>query len=104
MSDIHIPRALDRHLVSAAHSAATAGDFAFGAFEAVVEQIARTLGEQGAAPPAVERALRDAFTGLGHAYQRTPIADRYAALEARAVSIAERTARRSAARETERTA
>ena len=88
MSELCIPRALDRHLVSTAHAAATAGDFALGAFDAVVEQITLALRDQGAQRADVEAALRDAFAGLAYPYQRTPVADRYARLEERAVTLA----------------
>jgi hypothetical protein len=88
MSDLAIPRALDRHLVSATHAAATAGDFALGAFDAVVEQIAGALREQGASPADVEAALHDAFAGLSFPHQRSVVGARYSRLEARAVSVA----------------
>ena len=88
MSDLAIPRALDRHLVSATHAAATAGDFALGAFDAVVEQIAGALREQGASRADVEAALHDAFAGLAYPHQRGSVGARYARLEARAVTVA----------------
>ena len=88
MSALCIPRALDRHLVSATHPAATAGDFALGAFDAVVEQIAGALRDQGATHADVEAALHDAFAGLASPHQRGPVRARYARLEARAVAVA----------------
>lgn len=91
MPELCIPRALDRHLVSATHAAATAGDFALGAFDAVVEQIVRTLREQGIAHAAIERVFSDVFAGLAFPYARTPVAERYSALESRAIAIARRT-------------
>lgn len=87
MSRLHIPPALDRHLVSTAHAAATAGEFAVGAFEAAVEEVSRVLHEQGATRQVVERALRDVFAGLASPYERTPAGDRYAALETRAIDL-----------------
>jgi hypothetical protein len=90
MSDLCIPRALDRHLVSTVHAAATTGDFALGAFDAVVEQITLALRDQGASRAEVEAALRDAFAGLAFPYHRTPVAVRYADLEERAVNLATR--------------
>ncbi|MBV9879071.1 MAG: hypothetical protein JO180_01180 [Gemmatirosa sp.] len=90
MSAIHIPPALDRHLVSAAHTAATTGDFAAGAFEAVVDQVVRALRDQGADRREVERALSDVFAGLAYAHLRSPVGTRYVALEARALAILER--------------
>jgi hypothetical protein len=92
MSDLRIPPALDRHLVSAVRMAATTGDPALGAFVAVVEQVAHALREQGASGAAITRALADVFTGLAFPYQRTPIAARYATLEKHAISIATRIA------------
>jgi len=88
MSDLCIPRALDRHLVSATHAAATAGEFALGAFDAVVEQIARALRDQGASRPEVEAALRDVFAGLSFPHQWSSTGVRYARLEERAVAVA----------------
>ena len=94
MSAIHIPPALDRHLVSAAHTAVTMGDFAAGAFEAVVEQVVRALREQGAVRHDIERALQDVFAGLSYAHQRSSVGSRYAVLESRALAIAEHATRR----------
>ena len=90
MSDLRIPPALDRHLVSAAHVAATTGDPAAGALDAVLEQVVRTLRAQGADRAAIARALSDVFTGLAFPYERTAVAKRYAALEARAIQMADR--------------
>lgn len=95
MAELSIPRALDRHLVSATHAAATTGDFALGAFDAVVQQIAGALREQGATRADVEAALHDAFSGLAYPHQRGPARARYASLEARAVSVVEAAERRS---------
>lgn len=85
MSDIHIPPALDRHLVSTAHAAAATGDHAVGAFEAVVEQVVLALRQQGAQRREIERALRDVFAALAFAHTRD--GGRYEALAARAQSI-----------------
>ena len=93
MSEIHIPPALDRHLVSAAHTAATTGDFATGGFDAVVEQVVRALRAQGASRIEIERAFRDLFAGLAYAYIHTPAGRRYDALEARALTLVDRQAR-----------
>ena len=87
MSDVHIPPALDRHLVSATHAAATAGDHAVGAFEAVVEQVVLALRQQGADRAEIERAVGDVFDALTFAQAHGPVADRYEALAARAQSI-----------------
>ena len=88
MSDVRIPPALDRHLVSAAHTAATTSGAALGAFDAVVEQIVQSLQEQGAGRAEIELALRDVFSGLASPFRRTEFAGRYAELRARAVGIA----------------
>jgi hypothetical protein len=95
MSDIRIPPALDRHLVSTVHTAATAGDRAFGAFDAVVTQVVQSLREQGADDGAIGRALRDVFAGLAHPYRHTTMAARYASLERHALEIAARLPRPS---------
>lgn len=91
MSEIHIPPALDRHFVSAAHTAAITGDFGTGGFDAVTEQVVHALREQGATRGEIERTFRDVFAGLAYAYLRTPAGERYDALEVRAVSMIERT-------------
>ena len=96
MSRIAIPPALDRHLVSTAHAAATVGGSTVGAFEAAVDEVTRALRAQGASAPVVERAFRDVFAGLAFAYERTPTAARYAALEARAVALVAARAERQA--------
>ena len=90
MCDSRIPPALDRHLVSAAHAAATTGDVALGAFEAVVDQVVHALRGQGATYRDVERVFRDVFSALGYPYARTPVGARYEALEARAVAMTRR--------------
>jgi hypothetical protein len=96
MSDIHIPPALDRHLVSALRAAATTGDHATGAFEAVVEQVVFALGEQGAERAEIQRALGDVFSALAHPYAQTSFGQRCAALETRALSIVDAAAARAA--------
>jgi len=87
MSAVHIPPALDRHLVSASHAAATTGDHALGAFEAVVEQVVLALRQQGAGRAEIERALGDVFAALAFPHAHTRFGDRYDALGARARSI-----------------
>lgn len=87
MSTLHIPPALDRHLVSATHAAAATGDHAIGAFEAVVEQVVLALRGQGAERAEVERALGDAFSALAFAHAEPRFAARYEALAARAQSL-----------------
>jgi hypothetical protein len=96
MSIIHIPPALDRHLVSASHAAATTGDHALGAFEAVVEQVVLALGQQGAGRAETERALGDVFAALAFPHAHTHFGDRYEALAARARSIVATSAVRAA--------
>lgn len=92
MSELYIPPALDRHLVSATHAAAATGDHAVGAFEAVVEQVVLALRQQGAKPRDIERALRDVFRALGFAHAHSAYGARYEALAARAQSIVASTA------------
>ena len=87
MSSLRIPPALDRHLLSAVHAAAATGGAALGAFDAVVEQIAHALREQGARPRDVEGAIRDAFAALASPFRRTATAERYAELRARALGV-----------------
>jgi hypothetical protein len=88
MSSLRIPPALDRHLLSAVHTAAATGGVGLGAFDAVVEQIVRALREQGAKPNEVEDAIRDAFAALASPFQRTGTAERYAELAQRALAAA----------------
>jgi hypothetical protein len=95
MSAIHIPPALDRHLVSATYAAATTGDYALGAFEAVVEQVVRALRQQGAGRPEIERALGDVFAALAFPHAHTSFGGRYETLAARALSIVATSATRA---------